>query len=196
MHRRQFFIAAALSPFVASSAFAASDKVPAPAKTPAAPVAVVPAKTPAAPDRSPVDIVKYFYAFSAGKSGKWDGPSAFTDAGVRKTSFSKAFLAAIAADEKKSQAAGEIGAIDFDPISASQDPSVKNLAVTSVTATPDKASVKAHFTYEADPKSASADITYDFIREGSGWKLDNIHIKQSASPESEDDLRALLAKGG
>lgn len=171
MHRRQFFIAAALIPFAAHSSLAAGPMV------------------------APVDIVTYFYAFSAGKNGKWDGPSAFSDAGMRKTYFSKAFLAAIVADERKSQAAGDVGAIDFDPISASQDPSVKNLVVTPVAATADKATVKAHFNYEVSPKSASADVAYEFVREANAWKLDNIRIKQSAYPEG-DDLRAMLAKGG
>ena len=61
---------------------------------------VVPAQ--AAAEQTPHDIVVEIYKVSAGKSGKYDGPSAISDKSVRTRFLSKSLQAALSAMDKKS----------------------------------------------------------------------------------------------
>jgi hypothetical protein len=145
----------------------------------------------AAGPTDPVEIVKYFYSFSAGKSGKWEGPSAFFDKTIRKTYFSPSLLALLAEEEKLSE--GEIGAIDYDPISNSQDPSVRNLKILPVSQTVDAARVGATFTREAKATAPKVLIYYDFVREGGAWKLNDMLLSsEDGAKEPTSSIRADL----
>ncbi|MSP03139.1 MAG: DUF3828 domain-containing protein [Acetobacteraceae bacterium] len=122
---------------------------------------------------SPKEIVERFYRFSAGKNGKWEGPSAFNNAAMRKSNFSKALLQAVASADARNRK-GELGWLDFDPISNSQDPSVKGLRVSVVSDTAAKTTIRADFRAEENPKSTAYRVDYDFVLEGTSWKLDDI----------------------
>ncbi len=155
-------------------------------------VAVLTAMSPAlaaGASSSPCDFVKDVYAFSAGKDGKWSGRSAYTDEKARARFLSKSLLQSIIADEKKSQ--GEEGAVDYDPISNSQDPSINNLTYSVVSTSADAAIVKARFTLAKDAASPATEVSYDLIREEGAWKINDI---RGAGPRdrTEHSVRKLL----
>ncbi|MBP0650304.1 hypothetical protein J8J40_24975, partial [Mycobacterium tuberculosis] len=104
------------------------------------------------------------YAFSAGKSGAWDGPSAYFDATMRKATFSKAFVAAI--EEEDRLLNGDMGAVDFDPISNSQDPAVHNLTISDAEAGADKARVEARFRLGPAATAPQSLVVYRMVLEG------------------------------
>ncbi len=140
---------------------------------------------PKIPD-DPKAIVVEIYRLSAGKNGKYEGSSAFTTPSVRKRWFSRKFLAAVVADERAAK--GEVGNIDFDPVTASQDPSVKNLTISDESKSADNAVVSAEF-FSFDEKTSTV-VRYFFIREGGGWKLDNMTCV--APSDTKWNLRELL----
>jgi hypothetical protein len=119
----------------------------------------------------PREIVEEIYQISAGKEGEYKGPSAFDDKRVRKLYFSKSLLAAVTKMEKKSAKLNE-PILDFDPITDSQDPSVKGLLVQVEEEMPGKVTVEAQFKSFDDAKARS--VHYDFIKQGRVWKLDEI----------------------
>ncbi len=108
---------------------------------------------------------------------------------LRKLYFTSAVVAAIKRDEDKSEAAGEMGAIDFDPISNSQDPQVKDVKVRIESQDGDRATVVANF---ANGGSSREEITYDLIIQGNGWKIVDI---RSSVAGSEWSLRQMLGLG-
>ena len=145
----------------------------------AALVLAVPAS--AAPE-SPRDIVVRIYRISAGPKGDYAGSSAFFDDRLRKASFSKSLLAEVLAMEARAKKSGEPG-LDFDPVTDSQDPSVQDLAI----AADGESAATASFS-TGGPGTRHV-VRYIFVREGGGWKLDNM---TSAYAEGKWDLRALL----
>ena len=119
----------------------------------------------------PVDIVTKIYKLSAGKKGDYSGASAFGDKAIRSEYFSKSLLAAIVKMEKKSARTNE-PILDFDPVTSSQDPSVKRLKIEAENATADQATIAATF-FSFDEKTPSV-VRYKFIMEGDSWKLDEM----------------------
>lgn len=149
----------------------------------------------------PSDVVKRIYGFSAGKSGAWDGPSAYFDDATRKATFSRAFVAAI--EEEDTLLAGELGAVDFDPVSGSQDPAVHNLVIADVETGPTTARVEARFRTGPEAAAPQALVAYRLIREGGQWRVDDIVPRgddgvdfsvRQALAESIRDLKAAAGK--
>lgn len=141
--RRALLIALAMSP--ASIAFAADD--------PGAPVAEA-------------------YRISAGPDGKWEGANVLFDDKALERLFSAAFVKAFR-DMKAQEEKSKDVILDFDPISASQDPSVNDLTIKTESRTGDRALVVARFHYEKgkDPWTV---VKYDMARENGVWKIDDI----------------------
>jgi hypothetical protein len=121
---------------------------------------------------NPRDIVVEIYRISAGKDGNYRGPSAFSDKGVRSRYFSKSLLAAIVRMEKLSKQKNE-PILDFDPVTNSQDPDVKDLQIAVESETPSNVVVAARF-LSFEEKEPSI-VRYDFIKDGGAWKIDDIH---------------------
>ena len=156
-------------------------------------VFAVPAQAQKHVPQAPRDIVVEIYEISAGKSGKYDGPSAFSDKKIRKLYFSKSLAAAVAAMEKKSAKANE-PILDFDPITNSQDPLVKDLVIEDETKDDSKAVIIARF-WSNDAKDASL-VRYHFVKEGKAWKLDEITGNDRGDDKAAPwSLRAIM-KGG
>ena len=120
---------------------------------------------------TPVQIVERIYRISAGADGKWSGPSAFLKQDFRKSTFSKGLLQAIRAADAKDRK-GDVGWLDFDPISNSQDPNVIGLKVAATSTGADKTTVRASF--RTGPGAPAVSVEYDFVLEGAEWKLDEI----------------------
>ena len=144
------------------------------------------AAMPVSAEEAPVDIVAAIYKLSAGKDGKYQGESAVFKKPVQKKYFSKALLAEFEANQRRSKASGDVG-LDFDPVTSSQDPSVKELKIEPGASGADKAEVTASFrAYDAKQRLA---VHYHFIRESGGWRLDNV---TGDGGEETWDLRKIL----
>ena len=168
MNRRSFCLAFAAS-------LAASPLL---AQTPAR-------ETPA--KETPVQIVTLIYKQSAGKSGKYDVPSAFNSRSIRARYFSKAFLKDVTSAEALSRKLNE-PILDFDPVTNSQEPSVNKLQITSESETDKSAVVAATFYSFEEPKPSI--VRYLFVRETGGWRIDDM---SGAHDTDKWELRKMLA---
>ena len=137
-------------------------------------------------DGSAVAIVTMFYKISAGMDGKYSGSSIFFQDKIRTKYFSKRLRAELAALDKKSKQKDEPG-IDFDPVTDSQDPSVKDLKIEQDGESDGESAVKASFSYEDGGERKF--VRYVFVRQNDAWKLDNM----SSGPAADGwDMRKLI----
>jgi hypothetical protein len=120
--------------------------------------------------------------------GRDDGPSILASE-RRKLFFTSAVVAAMKRDEERAEAQGEMGSLDFDPISNSQDPQVKDVKVRIESQSGDRATVIANF---ANGGSSREEIAYDLIIQGEGWKILDI---RSSVAETEWSLRGIFGMG-
>lgn len=144
--------------------------------------AVLPAM---AGDPAPKDVVVEIYHIAAGPKGDYQAPSAFDDRQVRKH-WTKSLLAAQSAMERRSKKLNE-PILDFDPVTNSQDPSVRNLAIDVESADSAKTVVAARFDSEGE-KDANV-VRYIFVRDGGAWKLDDIRGERG---DDKWDLREII----
>ena len=138
-----------------------------------------------AEERSPRDQVVEIYRVAAGPKGDYLSPSPFDDRRVRKH-FTKSLLNAENAVDLRSKKLTE-PILDFDPVSNSQEPSVRNLSIAVESADAAKAVVAATFDREGRPLRNV--VRCIFVREGRGWKLDDMRGEEG---EDKWDLRELL----
>jgi hypothetical protein len=134
-------------------------------------IAVAPALAAGPAQTSPREVVEQIYKVSAGRDGKYQGPSAFTDAGIRKRFFSRSLLAAVVKMEKLSKKRNE-PILGFDPVTNSQDPDVKDLQIAVESQTPARVVVAARF-LSFDDKEPSI-VRYALISEAGAWRIDDI----------------------
>lgn len=149
---------------------------------PGAAFAQAPAAKPAAPAAAPVDpkgfVEGLYKKISAGK-GESGGQQFWVDPKARPKTFSKSLVAAW----KKAEAQvpkGEVGPLDFDPFTASQDPRVKKVVVRLVSSEGARAEVEVKvYSPEAIQADEPVVLTLSLVDEG-GWKIDDM-VDQSPS---------------
>lgn len=66
---------------------------------------------------------------------------------------------------------GDVGSVDFDPVTKSQEPDVKSVKVDAEKTEADKATIAGH---RIDRKPADQVVRYDFVRQAGSWKIDDI----------------------
>ncbi len=137
----------------------------------------------------PVEIVTEIYRIAAGPNGKYDGQSAIENKQVRKLYLSKSLVAALVA-MKKREKDGVI--LDFDPITNSQDPSVKNLTIAEQSKTDAKAIVAAKF-FSFEEKEPSI-VRYEFVNTGADWKIDEITGQRGGDKTQAWSLRKIISE--
>ena len=145
--------------------------------------------TVAAPN-DPVGIVTAIYTRAA--KGKGDGGGGFViENKAAKAKYLSKSLVALWARADAHTRKGDVGPVDFDPVTNSQDPDVKSFKVAAEKEGPDKATVAA--TIEAHqgprPKPTDQTIRYDFVRDAGQWKIDDIKGAVDGIPWS---VRSLL----
>lgn len=148
-----------------------------------------PAQTPSSFD--PPGIINSIYTRAAKGDGESGGAFVTQGKAARAKYLSKSLIALWAkADERTPD--GDVGAIDFDPITNSQAPSVKAFVVHPEKLDSGTATIAVKLTrgYEA-PKANPADavVRYDFVRDGGHWKIDDIRGAVDGKPWS---IRTLL----
>ncbi len=146
MHRRHFLLA--VFSFVAAPALAAGD--------------------------DPAATLTAIYARVAAGKGE-DGGAFMLEAEDRPRYFSKSLVKLWAAAEAKTTP-GNVGPVDFDPITNSQDPLVKGFAVRTLRADGARARVAVSISAKTGPVAATKGNTldYEMVREGGRWMIDDI----------------------
>lgn len=141
------------------------------------------------PASDPVGIVTEIYARVA--KGKGDqGGSFVVDTKAAKAKYLSQALIALWAKADAATPKGDVGPIDFDPVSNSQDPDVKSFTPVTEKLDADRATIAVtlagHRTEHVD--AADRVIRYDFVREGGKWKIDDIRSAVDGKPWSIHDL--------
>ena len=146
------------------------------------------AQAPAAND--PASILTAIYIRAA--KGKGDGGAAFvTENKAAKAKYLSKALVALWAKADAHTPKGDVGPIDFDPITNSQDPDVKSFKVDAEKTEADKATFAVTINgHRNDRKPDDQIVRYDFVREAGSWKIDD--IKGSSDGEAWS-VRKMLA---
>ena len=130
------------------------------------------AQTPAPAD--PVTILTAIYTRAA--KGKGDGGAAFvTENKAARAKYLSKALVTLWAKADAHTPKGDVGPIDFDPITNSQEPDVKSFKVDAEKTEADKATLAVTITgHRNDRKPADQIVRYDFVRQAGSWKIDDI----------------------
>ena len=140
----------------------------------------------------PVAILTAIYSRAA--KGKGDGGGDFIVANrAAKTRYLSKSLVALWARADAHTPKDDVGPVDFDPVTNSQDPDVKSFQVTPEKLEADRATVAVTFAeYRADGGRKPGDLTvrYDLVREAGNWRIDDIRGSSAGEPWS---IRSMLA---
>src|SRR5512140_2136722 len=126
----------------------------------------------AAPPSDPVAILNAIYARAA--RGKGDGGGAFIiENKAAKAKYLSKALVALWAKADAHTPKGDVGPIDFDPVTNSQEPDVKTFSVVAEKLEADKAVIAVTLTGRGAPREKPADNTvrYTFVRDDGQWKI-------------------------
>ncbi|TQF38232.1 hypothetical protein UNPF46_17050 [Bradyrhizobium sp. UNPF46] len=128
------------------------------------------AETPAASD--PVAVLTAIYTRAA--KGKGDGGFVIENRAAKAKYLSKG-LVALWAKADAHTPKGDVGPVDFDPVTNSQEPDVKSFKIDAARMEADKATIAVTITgHRSDRKPADQIVRYDVVREASSWKIDDI----------------------
>ncbi len=85
---------------------------------------------------------------------------------------------------------GDIGPIDFDPVTNSQEPDVKSFKVVTEKLEADKAVIAVTISGHHAPPAKPEDqvIRYNFVRDDGQWKIDDISGAVDGEPWSIRDI--------
>ena len=144
--------------------------------------ATTPAYAQAPAPNDPATILTAIYTRAA--KGKGDGGAAFvTENKAAKAKYLSKALVALWAKADAHTPKGDVGPIDFDPVTNSQEPDVKSFKVDAEKTEADKATLAVTITgHRNDRKPADQIVRYDFVREANSWKIDD--IKRSSDGEA------------
>jgi Protein of unknown function (DUF3828) len=141
----------------------------------------------------PAAIVTAIYTRAA--AGKGDGGGAFIIASkAAKPKYLSKSLVALWAKADAHTPKGDVGPVDFDPVTNSQEPDVKSFTVTAEQSEADKATIAAALIgHHTTRKAPDQTVRYDFVREANQWKIDDIRGADDGKPWSiREMLKAAL----
>jgi hypothetical protein len=86
---------------------------------------------------------------------------------------------------------GDVGPVDFDPVTNSQEPDVRSFKAVAEKLEPEKAVIAVTLTGRAakPPKPADRTVRFDFVRDAGQWKIDDIRGASDGDPWS---IRSML----
>src|ERR1700731_1623591 len=119
----------------------------------------------------PVAIVTAIYARAA--KGKGDGGGGFViENKAAKAKYLSKSLIELWAKADAHTPKGDVGPIDFDPVTNSQDSDVKSFKLVTEKLEADKVAIAVTI-IGSRPRAKAADQTvhYDFVRDGDKWKM-------------------------
>ncbi len=142
-----------------------------------------------AEEPTPEAHMKGLYARITAGKGDSGGQQYWTEPKVRARFFSAALVKTWAKAEAKAKASDDVGPIDFDPFTNSQDPQVKSVAIERLD--DDGPLAKVRVTLQGGGQTgADGKLVFDLIKEAGAWKIDNVYGSGSGDPWN---LRALLS---
>ena len=151
------------------------------------------AETPAAGD--PTAIVTAIYTRAAKGKGTDGGGFVYENKAAKAKYLSKSLIALWAKADAHTPK-GDVGPVDFDPVTNSQDPDIKGFKVDAEKLEADKATIAAVLKSGHGPRKAGDDVVrYDFVREAGEWKIDDIRGKSDGEPWSIRDMLTTSLKG-
>ena len=139
----------------------------------------------------PLAIVNAIYARAA--KGRGDGGGAFIiENSTAKAKYLSKALVELWAKADAHTPKGDVGPVDFDPVTNSQEPNVKSFKVVSEKLDADQAVVAVTIAGRGAPRPKSVDntIRYNLVRDGGKWKIDDISGASDGEPWS---IRGMLA---
>jgi hypothetical protein len=146
------------------------------------------AQSPAPGD--PVAVITVIYTRVAKGNGNGGGGFVIENKAAKARYLSKSLIELWAKADAHTPK-GDVGPIDFDPVTNSQDPDVKSFKVDTEKLEADKAVIAVTLTgHGAARKAADQVIRYELAREGKDWKIDDISGASDGEPWS---IRAMLA---
>jgi hypothetical protein len=143
----------------------------------------------------PVGIVTAIYTRAA--KGKGDGGGAFViENKAAKAKYLSKSLIAFWAKADAHTPKGDVGPVDFDPVTNSQEPDVKSFKVVATSLEAEKAVIAVTLTGRNTPPPKPADriVRYDFVRDGADWKIDDIKGASDGEPWSIRDMLSVSLK--
>jgi hypothetical protein len=123
----------------------------------------------------PLAIVNAIYARAA--KGKGDGGGAFViESKAAKAKYLSKSLINLWAKADAHTPKGDVGPVDFDPITNSQEPDVKSFNAVAEKQDASSAVIAVTIAGHGKPSTRPADdvIRYNFVRDGTQWKIDDI----------------------
>jgi hypothetical protein len=139
---------------------------------------------PASPN-DPRSIVNDIYTRAA--MGKGDGGGGFLIANksARARNLSQS-LAALWLRADAHTPKGDVGPVDFDPVTNSQEPDVKSFTMTTESFNSEHATIAVTIAAHNPPRAKADDaiVRYDFVLEGARWKIDDIRGMSDGEPWS------------
>lgn len=158
----------------------------------AAPIHPAPA-APAAAD--PLAIVNAIYARAA--KGKGDGGGAFIiENKAAKARYLSRSLIELWARADAHTPKGDVGPVDFDPVTNSQEPDVRSFEAVAEKLSPEKATVAVTITGRGAPRPKPADrvVRFEFVRDAGQWKIDDIRGASDGEPWSIREMLTIALK--
>jgi hypothetical protein len=137
----------------------------------------------------PVKIVNAIYARAA--KGKGDGGGGFViENKAAKTKYLSKSLIELWARADAHTPKGDVGPVDFDPVTNSQEPDIKSFEVTTEKQDGEKAVIAVKISGHRAPRPKPADQTvrYVFVRDAGLWKIDDISGSIDGEPWSIRDM--------
>jgi Protein of unknown function (DUF3828) len=151
------------------------------------------AEPPSAND--PVAIVTAIYTRATKGKGTEGGGFVYENKAAKAKYLSKSLIALWAKADAHT-AKGDVGPVDFDPVSNSQDPDIKSFKVNAEKLDADKATIAVSMISAHTGRKAGDEVVrYDLVREVNGWKIDDIKGKSDGEPWSIRDMLAASLKG-
>ena len=149
--------------------------------------ATLPNEAPAADD--PAGIITAIYTRAAKGKGDTGGAFVFENKAAKANYLSKSLIALWAKADARTRK-GDVGPVDFDPVTNSQEPDVKSSKVDAEKMETDKATIAVTITgHRNDRKPADLIVRYDFVREAGSWRIDDI---RGASDGEAWSIRKML----
>lgn len=127
--------------------------------------------------KNPQSLITALYAYDTAETAD-DAPSPYTP-------FFSRSLNELLQNDADATPEGEVGAIDFDPVISGQDGEAKNVEMSPPILMDDRAELEVSFRNGDE----AVTLYYTLVREGKGWKVDDIANQQGENPWS---VRALL----
>jgi hypothetical protein len=143
----------------------------------------------------PVAIMTAIYTRAAKGKGTDGGEFVYENKAAKAKYLSKSLIVLWAKADAHTPK-GDVGPIDFDPVSNSQEPDIKSFKVNAEKLEADKATIAVTLTSaEITRKPGDEVVRYDFVREAGGWKIDDIRGKSDGEPWSIRDMLTASLKG-